>query len=55
MILLHIEIDGLFQQHKKLYTTFRSEQLAFSEQLRQQSEELRMRRDEIRASRRKYR
>lgn len=39
------------RQRKQLYDRFRSEQLAFNEQLHRQSEEERVRRDQYRAAR----
>ena len=52
------EIDALYHKRRELLDLFRSEQLAFSEQLRQQSEENRVQRDQnraVREERRKYR
>ena len=52
------EIDALYQKRRELLDLFRSEQLAFSEQLRQQSEVNRVQRDQnraVREERRKYR
>lgn len=52
------EIDELQKQRKQLLDRFRSEQLAYNEQLKQQSEEDRLRRDQQKAAweaKRRYR
>ena len=49
--LLCSDIDVLVKQRKQLYDRFRSEQLAYKQQLLRQSEEERMRRDQYRAAR----
>ena len=47
----YVEIDGLHRERKQLRDRFRAEQLAFSQQLKQQSEVERQRRDQNRAAR----